>query len=177
MKRRHPIIISLFMLALSFAAIDSYAAEVEIGDLNVDQESNPSFWTIEGSVRNLESHPIKGYVKIKFLNSNGSIVKSVAAAVNDAQPIEPTEVGAFVYRTFSTYFRGVEDFDVVFVEVKMRSSRQFGEPWEFVDWRKQQILRRTAEQFIADHDLGQYSYRFDIVSVLEDKAELFRNAF
>ena len=56
-----------------------------------------------------------------------------------------------------------EDDTLVFVEVKMRSSRQFGEPWEFVDWRKQQILRRTAEQFIADHDLGQvrFSRRID----------------
>jgi putative endonuclease len=66
---------------------------------------------------------------------------------------------------------------LVFVEVKTRSSRQFGEPWEFVDWRKQQILRRTAEQFIADHDLGKYAYRFDIVSVVGENAELFRNAF
>jgi putative endonuclease len=66
---------------------------------------------------------------------------------------------------------------LVFVEVKTRASRDFGEPWEFVDWRKQQILRRTAEEFIADHDMGQYAYRFDIVSVLGNKAELFRNAF
>ena len=67
--------------------------------------------------------------------------------------------------------------ELVFIEVKMRSSDAFGEPWEFVDWRKQQILRRTAEEFIADHDLGQYAYRFDIVSVLGDKVELLRNAF
>ena len=119
MKRRHPIIILLFMLALWFAAIDSYAAEVEIGELSVDQTSNPSFWAIEGWVRNLEGHDIKGYVKIWFLNSNGSIVKSVNAAVNDAQPFEPNAVGAFVYRTFSSYFRGVEDFNVVFVEVEI----------------------------------------------------------
>jgi putative endonuclease len=66
---------------------------------------------------------------------------------------------------------------LVFVEVKMRSSKEFGEPWEFVDWQKQQILRRTAEQFIADHDLGQYAYRFDIVSVLGKEASLYRNAF
>ena len=66
---------------------------------------------------------------------------------------------------------------LVFIEVKTRSSTAFGEPWEFVDWQKQQILRRTAEDFIADHDLGQYAYRFDIVSVLGNKAELFRNAF
>jgi hypothetical protein len=121
MKRRLPIItILLFMIALSFAAADSYAAEVEIGGLNVDQTSNPSFWAIEGSVRNLEGHPIKGYVKIRFLNTQGNIVKSVAAAVNDAQPIEPSEVGAFVYRTFRSYFRGVEDFEVVFVEVEIK---------------------------------------------------------
>jgi putative endonuclease len=66
---------------------------------------------------------------------------------------------------------------LVFVEVKSRSSEKFGEPWEFVDWQKQQILRRTAEDFIADHDLGQYAYRFDIVSVLGKEVALFRNAF
>ena len=66
---------------------------------------------------------------------------------------------------------------LVFLEVKTRKSRQFGEPWEFVDWRKQQILRRAAEEFIADYDLGQYAYRFDIVSVLGKEVSLFRNAF
>jgi len=66
---------------------------------------------------------------------------------------------------------------LVFVEVKTRSTQQFGEPWEFVDWQKQQILRRAAEDFIADRDLGQYAYRFDIVSVLGNQATLFRNAF
>jgi len=66
---------------------------------------------------------------------------------------------------------------LVFIEVKTRSSRQFGEPWEFVDWEKQQKLRRSAEIFIADHDLGEYAYRFDIVSVLGKEVTLFRNAF
>jgi putative endonuclease len=66
---------------------------------------------------------------------------------------------------------------LVFIEVKTRSSAEFGEPWEFVDWQKQQTLRRTAEDFIADHDLGQYAYRFDIVAVLGTEATLFRNAF
>jgi putative endonuclease len=70
-----------------------------------------------------------------------------------------------------------EGTTLVFIEVKTRRSSTFGEPWEFVDWRKQQILRRTAEDFIAAHDLGQYSYRFDIVSVIGETATLFRNAF
>jgi putative endonuclease len=66
---------------------------------------------------------------------------------------------------------------LVFIEVKSRSSSRFGEPWEFVDWQKQQILRRAAEDFIADNDLGQYVYRFDIVSVVGKEVSLFRNAF
>jgi putative endonuclease len=71
----------------------------------------------------------------------------------------------------------LEQDTLAFIEVKTRSSSEFGEPWEFVDWQKQQILRRTAEEFIADYDLGQYTYRFDIVSVLGKNATLFRNAF
>jgi len=66
---------------------------------------------------------------------------------------------------------------LAFIEVKTRSSISFGEPWEFVDWQKQQILRRTAEAFIAANDLGEYSYRFDIVSVIGETATLLRNAF
>jgi putative endonuclease len=70
-----------------------------------------------------------------------------------------------------------EEETLVFVEVKSRSSRKFGEPWEFVDWQKQQILRRTAEDFIANYDLGEYAYRFDIVSVVGKEISLFKNAF
>jgi len=70
-----------------------------------------------------------------------------------------------------------EEDILVFLEIKTRGSARHGEPWEFVDWRKQQILRRTAEEFIAHHDLGKYAYRFDIVSVLGRQVTLFRNAF
>jgi len=76
----------------------------------------------------------------------------------------------------------LEKDTLVFVEVKTRRSREFGEPWEFVDWQKQQILRRTAEEFIADNDLGEYTYRFDIVAVVASESSrpevtLYRNAF
>ena len=125
MKRRHPVItILLFMLALSIAAHESYAAEVEIEGLNVDQTSNSSFWAIEGSVRNLETHPIKGYVKIKFLNTKGHIVKSVAAAVNDSQPLGASKAGELLYRTFSSHFRDIVDFKVVFVEVEIKEPEE-----------------------------------------------------
>ncbi|MBN2317862.1 MAG: YraN family protein [Acidobacteria bacterium] len=71
---------------------------------------------------------------------------------------------------------------LVFVEVKTRASGQFGEPWEFVDRKKQYRIRRTAERFIADHEMNRYTYRFDIVSVVirpgaKEEVRLFRNAF
>jgi putative endonuclease len=71
---------------------------------------------------------------------------------------------------------------LAFIEVKTRRSKEFGEPWQFVDWRKQQALRRTAEEFIAEHDLGQYAYRFDIVGVVapgesNEEVSLYRDVF
>ncbi len=71
---------------------------------------------------------------------------------------------------------------LVFIEVKTRASREFGDPWVFVDWKKQQRLRLAADEFIARHDLCQYAYRFDVVSVIapgsrEEDIALYRNAF
>jgi putative endonuclease len=75
-----------------------------------------------------------------------------------------------------------EGATLVFIEVKTRSSSDYGDPWEFVDWEKQQRFRRTAEEFIARFDVVQYAYRFDIVSVVApgthaEEISLFRNAF
>jgi putative endonuclease len=75
-----------------------------------------------------------------------------------------------------------EGTTLVFIEVKTRSSRDYGDPWEFVDWEKQQRFRLTAEEFIARYDIAQYAYRFDIVSVIWSETQpteiaLHRNAF
>jgi putative endonuclease len=70
---------------------------------------------------------------------------------------------------------------LVFIEVKTRRTCEFGEPWEFVDWEKRQRLQSAADEFIARYDLGRYTYRFDIVSVVApgtpaESVSLFRNA-
>ncbi len=70
-----------------------------------------------------------------------------------------------------------ENDTLVFIEVKTRSSPLFGKPREFVDWKKQQAVRRAAEEFIAEHDLGQYAYRFDVVSVIGESVSIQRDAF
>ena len=76
----------------------------------------------------------------------------------------------------------LEGDTLAFVEVKTRASREFGDPWEFVGWEKQQSLRLAGEEFIARYDLGRYAYRFDIVAVIapgtgRQEIALYRNAF
>ncbi|MFZ6014654.1 MAG: YraN family protein [Bacteroidota bacterium] len=53
---------------------------------------------------------------------------------------------------------------LIFVEVKTRSSTDFGEPEEFVVDTKRQHIFDTAEEYIFKND-WQGHIRFDIVSV------------
>ncbi len=72
--------------------------------------------------------------------------------------------------------------EVVFVEVKTRSSRTWGEPEQAVTRAKQQRLIRHARQFVERHKLQEHPLRFDVVAVLMDGAagpeiRHYRNAF
>ncbi|MBQ7793337.1 MAG: YraN family protein [Clostridia bacterium] len=51
---------------------------------------------------------------------------------------------------------------VVFVEVKTRRSARFGRASEFVDWKKQQRIIKTALYYIGSADRA---IRFDVVEV------------
>ena len=55
---------------------------------------------------------------------------------------------------------------IVFVEVKMRRSRQHGSPEEAVDPRKQQRLRRGARAWLATARAGRP--RFDVIALEPD---------
>lgn len=55
---------------------------------------------------------------------------------------------------------------VVFVEVKARRGREFGDPVEAVNWSKQKQLVRSASVWIDRHGRAAESYRFDVVGVL-----------
>lgn len=57
---------------------------------------------------------------------------------------------------------------LVFVEVKARSGSAFGQPYEAVGPQKQARLRRLAEEYIAEHALGDCPVRFDVLSVRFD---------
>ena len=69
---------------------------------------------------------------------------------------------------------------LVFVEVKTRSSADFGEPDRAVDCEKREHLRRAARDYAARAAIPWGNTRFDIVSiVLERKTriEWIRGAF
>lgn len=71
---------------------------------------------------------------------------------------------------------------LVFLEVKYRSSQICGAPEEAVDWRKQQIISRTALVFMQRYRYAQTTpVRFDVAAV-SGKAPSFavtlhKNAF
>jgi len=67
---------------------------------------------------------------------------------------------------------------IVFVEVKSRSTLQFGRPSEGVDRRKQQKLRSVANLYLIQHKIMDSACRFDVIEVI-GKTEInhIENAF
>ncbi|AMM50653.1 endonuclease [Rufibacter sp. DG15C] len=57
-----------------------------------------------------------------------------------------------------------KDRFLVLIEVKTRSSRQYGNPEEAVSGRKQEMLFLAAEELIQELD-WQHEVRFDVVSI------------
>lgn len=57
---------------------------------------------------------------------------------------------------------------LIFVEVKTRSSANFGLPYESVNWHKQHKLAKAANIFIRKHQ-HQGEIRFDIVSIFANQ--------
>jgi putative endonuclease len=56
------------------------------------------------------------------------------------------------------------------VEVKTRSSLDFGLPQEFVKPKKIQLLVKAINEYVTQHDL-EVEVRFDIVAIHKEKAE------
>ncbi|HEY8404510.1 MAG TPA: YraN family protein [Flavobacteriales bacterium] len=59
---------------------------------------------------------------------------------------------------------------IVFVEVKLRYSDTFGEPWEAVNKAKRQKICAGADAYIHQYDIYQEP-RFDIISIIKSGRE------
>lgn len=70
---------------------------------------------------------------------------------------------------------------VVFVEVKARDGRDFGDAAEAVTARKRARMTHLALDYLARHHLTECACRFDVVSIhMENElpvVQLFQNAF
>jgi putative endonuclease len=54
---------------------------------------------------------------------------------------------------------------IVFVEVKTRTSRAFGNPEESLTAAKQRRLRKAAWAFLQEEDMMEASWRIDVVAI------------
>jgi putative endonuclease len=70
---------------------------------------------------------------------------------------------------------------LVFIEVKTRTSREFGPPQLAVNFSKQRQLSMVALNYLNEKRLKDVKARFDVVAILlegeEEKIELIRDAF
>ena len=55
---------------------------------------------------------------------------------------------------------------IVFIEVKSRSSQDFGAPEESVSFQKQSLLTKAANAYLEEYNLD-LEVRFDIITVLK----------
>ena len=65
-----------------------------------------------------------------------------------------------------------QDGMVAFVEVKARRGNDFGGPVAAVNWRKQKELTKSAQIWIDRHGHPLEQYRFDVVGVLVNGAQV-----
>lgn len=66
---------------------------------------------------------------------------------------------------------------LVFVEVKYRANLENGYPREAVNKHKIQKITKTAQHYIASHNIKNTDFRFDVIEILGKHIEHIKNAF
>jgi len=56
-----------------------------------------------------------------------------------------------------------------FIEVKTRSSKSYGAPYEAVSRRKIQHLQRTIQYYILQHKLQNFRFQLDVIAIMVDE--------
>lgn len=100
----------------------------------------------------------------KTRRAMGAIGEEVAAAFLQHKGYTILEKN-FYYNHGEIDIVAKEGNTLVFVEVKLRHSNTFGEPEESVTSKKQELIRRTAEGYVALKNLNEIECRFDVVSI------------
>ncbi|HZK18771.1 MAG TPA: YraN family protein [Clostridia bacterium] len=61
-----------------------------------------------------------------------------------------------------------EDDEIVFVEVRARSSGSFGTPEESITFKKQLKIKNMAKYYLSVNNLNRIGCRFDVVAIIFD---------
>lgn len=72
------------------------------------------------------------------------------------------------YKRFEVDVIAQDENQLVFIEVKTRSSTKYGEPAAFVDSKKQRLLIQAADEYAYLHNFNG-EIRFDIISIYISK--------
>ncbi|WP_418567813.1 YraN family protein [Peptacetobacter sp.] len=106
-------------------------------------------------MNNVEKGKIGEDIAVEFLKKKGATIK------------ERNFRGIFGEIDIIAFFNTTE---IVFIEVKSRSSCRYGFPAEAVGKSKQNKIRKTAEEYIIKNNLHRVSIRFDVVEIyMNDK--------
>ena len=91
-----------------------YASEVSVEGAKM--ENRFGVWVVAGKVRNLEKNPIRGFVRIKFIDANRNVIKSANAFVTSRDSLAPGQAAPFELWTNFRVSAGEPDFEIDFVE-------------------------------------------------------------
>lgn len=71
----------------------------------------------------------------------------------------------------------MDSADLVFIEVKTRTSYDFGDPLESITAHKRRCITRCAQVYIDKVDISFENVRFDVIIVFNDEVEHIKDAF
>ena len=64
--------------------------------------------------------------------------------------------------------------EVVFIEVKRRRNSKYGFPEQAVSYKKRSNMHRVAQAYLQNHSFP-LDYRFDIIAIVGNRVEHFKN--
>ena len=69
---------------------------------------------------------------------------------------------------------GIDQDNIVFIEVRYRKNLNYGSPLETIVYKKQQKIIKTAQYFMLTNEYlyNRYSPRFDIIGIWHEKSDL-----
>ena len=69
---------------------------------------------------------------------------------------------------------GIEKKTIIFIEVKLRNSLEFGFPFESVNFRKKMKLSNSINFFLSQSNIDYDECRFDVISIIFDSKDLYK---